>query len=99
MREWTNGQFMFFKSEYSADEGGGVKSIAPENKFFQQITNLPVHYICKHICMYSQYFHHGNFENSFRYDCSIVFKIQRLAKIYSVPHLSNSEIHGNIKLA
>ena len=27
-------------------------------------------------------FHHGNFENSFRYDYSFVSKIQHLAKIY-----------------
>ena len=41
------------------------KSVAPKNKIFQKITDLPVNYIHNNICKYCQYFHHGNFETSF----------------------------------
>ena len=62
------------------------KSIATEEKISQKITNLSVNYLCKNICMYRQYFSHGNLENSFRYDYSIVLKIQHLAKNINVNH-------------
>ena len=38
------------------------------------------HYIRSYTSMYLQYFHHGNFEIFFRYDCSNVLKIEHLIK-------------------